>query len=156
MNMLQPEYVAAFNLHSYILTQGLFLNVDFTPPAPQIITVVSVLALTRDLSSGLHVTALTYLTVFKSVSMHQNNCFEKARWMFLRNLPWVPAQGRHKERILKKKRNRIRKESYSRECPLNVDWHVPVDVSQTFTLSSQLPLATCLPSGLKQTLETVL
>ncbi len=39
-------------------------------------------------------------------------------------------------------------------CPLSVDTHVPVDVSQILMLSSQLPLATCLPSGLKETLET--
>ncbi len=40
------------------------------------------------------------------------------------------------------------------ECPVNVDTHVPVDVSQILTLLSLLPLATCLPSGLKETLKT--
>ncbi len=55
--------------------------------APQIITVMSSLALARDVPSGLHVTAWTYLKVFKSVSMHKNIFFEKARGMFLRNLP---------------------------------------------------------------------
>jgi hypothetical protein len=61
-------------------------------------------------------------------------------------------------------------------CPLNVElrdaqtgqvqsncgmhklskWHVPVDVSQILTTLEFPPLATCLTSGLKQTLETVL
>ncbi len=58
----------------------------------QILTVLSRLALARDLPSGLHVTALTSLKAFKSVSMHKNNCFEKAR-KFLRNLPRVPVNG---------------------------------------------------------------
>jgi hypothetical protein len=35
----------------------------------------------------LHVTALTFLKAFKSVRMPKNNCFEKARGMFLKNLP---------------------------------------------------------------------
>ncbi len=52
----------------------LYLSSD----APQIITVLSSLALARDLASGLHVTALTSLKAFKSVSMHKKNCFEKA------------------------------------------------------------------------------
>jgi hypothetical protein len=60
--------------------------------ASQILTVLSSLALARDLPSGLHFTVLTYLKAFKSVSMHKNNCFEKVRGMFLRNLPRVPAQ----------------------------------------------------------------
>ena len=42
----------------------------------------------------LHVTALTHLEAFKSVRMPKNNCFEKARGMFLKNLPWVTPQRR--------------------------------------------------------------
>ena len=42
----------------------------------------------------LHVTALTHLEAFKSVRMPKNNCFEKARGLFLKNLPWVTPQRR--------------------------------------------------------------
>ncbi len=52
-----------------------------------------------------------------------------------------------KKEFLKKNRNRIKKKSYWAECPLSVDTHVPVDVSQIFTLVSLLPLATFVPSG---------
>jgi hypothetical protein len=42
-------------------------------------------------------------------------------------------------------------------CPLSVDTHVPVDVSQILMLLFVLPLATCLPYGQKkQTLQTSL
>jgi hypothetical protein len=56
---------------------------------------LSSLPLASDLASALHVTALTSLKAFKSVSMHKNNCFEKALGMMdVRNLPWVTGQGR--------------------------------------------------------------
>ncbi len=51
-----------------------------------ILTVLSFPALARDLPSGLHVTALTYLKAFKSARMHINNFLEKARGWFLRNI----------------------------------------------------------------------
>jgi hypothetical protein len=56
-------------------------SVDWHCPveAFQILTVSTSLALARDLPSGLHVTSLTHLKAFKSVSMHKNNCFEKSR-----------------------------------------------------------------------------
>ena len=38
--------------------------------------------------------------------------------------------------------------------PLNVDWSSPDDAFQILTVASQLPLAICLPSELKQTLTT--
>ena len=39
-------------------------------------------------------------------------------------------------------------------CPPNVDWSSPDDAFQILTVLSQLPLAICLPSELKQTLST--
>ena len=39
-------------------------------------------------------------------------------------------------------------------CPANVDWSSPDDAFQILTVLSQLPLAICLPSELKQTLST--
>ena len=39
-------------------------------------------------------------------------------------------------------------------CPVNVDWSSPDDAFQILTVASQLPLAICLPSELKQTLST--
>ena len=39
--------------------------------------------------------------------------------------------------------------------PLNVDWSSPDDAFQILTVLSQLPLAICLPSELKQTLSTL-
>ena len=39
-------------------------------------------------------------------------------------------------------------------CPVNVDWSSPDDAFQILTVLSQLPLAICLPSELKQTLST--
>jgi hypothetical protein len=49
-----------------------------------------------------------------------------------------------------------KKKSHGSECPVSVDTQVPVDVSQILMLLPQLPLAICLPSGLKETLETSL
>ena len=40
------------------------------------------------------------------------------------------------------------------EWPVNVDWSSPDDAFQILTVLSQLPLAICLPSELKQTLTT--
>ena len=40
-------------------------------------------------------------------------------------------------------------------CPVNVDWSSPDDAFQILTVLSQLPLAICLPSELKQTLWTL-
>ena len=40
-------------------------------------------------------------------------------------------------------------------CPVNVDWSSPDDAFQILTVLSQLPLAICLPSELKQTLSTL-
>jgi hypothetical protein len=56
---------------------------------------LSSLPLASDLASALHVTALTSLKAFKSVSMHKNNCFENALGMMMvvRNLRWVTGQG---------------------------------------------------------------
>jgi hypothetical protein len=57
---------------------------------------LSSLPLASDLASALHVTALTSLKAFKSVSMHKNNLFEKALGMMdVRNLLWVTGQGRY-------------------------------------------------------------
>jgi hypothetical protein len=58
---------------------------------------LSSLPLASDLASALHVTALTSLKAFKSVSMHKNNCFENALGMMMvvRNLRWVTGQGRY-------------------------------------------------------------
>ena len=39
-------------------------------------------------------------------------------------------------------------------CPVSVDWSSPDDAFQILTVLSQLPLAICLPSELKQTLTT--
>ena len=39
-------------------------------------------------------------------------------------------------------------------CPASVDWSSPDDAFQILTVLSQLPLAICLPSELKQTLKT--
>ena len=39
-------------------------------------------------------------------------------------------------------------------CSANVDWSSPDDAFQILTVLSQLPLAICLPSELKQTLTT--
>ena len=39
-------------------------------------------------------------------------------------------------------------------CPVSVDWSSPDDAFQILTVVSQLPLAICLPSELKQTLKT--
>ena len=39
-------------------------------------------------------------------------------------------------------------------CPARVDWSSPDDAFQILTVLSQLPLAICLPSELKQTLTT--
>ena len=70
----------------------LYLSSD----APHILTVLSSLPLASDLASALHVTALTSLKAFKSVSMHKNNLFEKALGMMdVRNLLWVTGQGRY-------------------------------------------------------------
>ena len=41
-------------------------------------------------------------------------------------------------------------------CPVRVDWSSPDDAFQILTVLSQLPLAICLPSELKQTLTTLL
>ena len=69
----------------------LYLSSD----APQMLIVLSSLPLASDLASALHVTALTSLKAFKSVSMHKNNCFEKALGMMVvRNLPRVTGQCR--------------------------------------------------------------
>ena len=40
-------------------------------------------------------------------------------------------------------------------CPARVDWSSPDDAFQILTVLSQLPLAICLPSELKQTLSTL-
>ncbi len=65
----------------------------------------------------------------------------------------MPAQGRQKQRILKKNRNRIvqKKKSHRCECPVRVESHFPVLTFQTFTVLSSLPLATDAPSGLQTT-----
>ena len=39
-------------------------------------------------------------------------------------------------------------------CPVNVDRSSPDDAFQILTVLSKLPLAICLPSGLKETLTT--
>jgi hypothetical protein len=109
------------------------LSVDRHCPveASQILTVLSSLTLVRDLPSGIHVTSKTHLKAFKSVSMHKNIFFKKVF-----------------EKLTRSAHSRRRWQT------VNVDTHVPVDVSQILTFLSQLPLATCFPSGLKETLET--
>ena len=55
--------------------------------------------------------------------------------------------------------NYHRRRSFQRDgtylCPVNVDWSSPDDAFQILTVASQLPLAICLPSELKQTLTTL-
>ena len=58
----------------------------------------------------------------------------------------------------KLERNHHRRLSFQTDgtylCPANVDWSSPDDAFQILTVASQLPLAICLPSELKQTLTT--
>ncbi len=122
--------------------------------ASQILTVLSLLALARDLPSRLHFTALTSLKAFKSVSIHKNNCFEKVRGMFLRNLPWVPAQRPlyFSTLFIPQLDGKVLKNP---ECPLRVDSQLPVVAFQSLMVLSPLPEANVLPSGPHATDQTL-
>jgi hypothetical protein len=79
---------------------------------------------------------------------------------------WAPNDGadpavsdqmiQHRKQLRQGKKIRQKKKSHKSECPLSVDWQEPVDVSQILILLSSLQLASSLPYGQKQTLETFL
>jgi hypothetical protein len=48
-----------------------------------------------------------------------------------------------------------KKKSHHCECPLNVEWHLPVVVFHTLMVLSALPLAKVTPSGLQATEKTL-